>query len=80
MSRVGGQLVAALTLAAIAGCGVPTQKSPTLLDNDNVHIEGSAPPTTTLRDASRDRSSRASSQSIAVVRIIRELPAPASVS
>jgi len=45
MNRRPAQLLAAVTLMAIAGCGVPMQTSPTRLDDHNVHVVGRVPST-----------------------------------
>jgi len=74
-----GLLGAALTLVAITGCGVPTQESPTRLDNNNVHLVGPGPSTTTHRGTPTDRVRMCFVSGRRLVTIVRELPAPQSV-
>ena len=47
MKRGIARLSGVLAVIAIAGCGVPTQSRPELLDNDKVQVVEPAPSTTT---------------------------------
>ena len=79
MTRLSAHLVAAFTLVAIAGCGVPTQTSPTRLEDNNVHIVGPVPSTTVPRGTPTDRAGLCFVADDRLVTIVRELPAPLSV-
>jgi spore germination protein GerM len=78
VTRRAAHLVAAFTLVAIAGCGVPTQTSPTRLEDNNVHIAGPVPSTTIPRGTPTDRARLCFVSDDRLVTIVRELPAPLS--
>jgi len=79
VKRLPAQLLGALALTAIAGCGVPTQSSPQLLHDNNVHVVGRVPSTTRSPDAWTDRAELCFIADDRLVTIVRELPAPLSI-
>jgi hypothetical protein len=78
MNRRPARLLGALALVAIASCGVPTQGSPTELDDHNVHVAGPARSTTSAPGVATVRTELCFVSGDRLVQIARELPAPVS--
>jgi len=69
----------AVVLVAIAGCGVPTQKSPTRLSDNDVRVVSPVPSTTIPVGTPTDLYRLCLVSGGRIVTIVRELPAPLSV-
>jgi hypothetical protein len=71
-------LVGLLALMAFVGCGVHTQTSPTLLNDDNVRVVGPAPSATGSPETATDRTELCFFSGDHLVTIVRALPVPVS--
>jgi spore germination protein GerM len=70
--------VVAVMLVIVAGCGVPTQKGPTRLSDNEVRVVGPVPATTIPRGTPTDLYRLCFVSDNRIVTIVRELPAPLS--